>query len=156
MKWHNYLLSALCMAIMLLLIYFRSGIESWFASQFQSVKEFSAEKYPINFHSIANLWNQKYKWAFTISFTTLFSLASLGCVWFLFPFKVVFRNMIFIFISIFGLIILFSIFSLISHRYDLGFGVVHYLKKLLHSAYLTLFLILYYWKINNPFAPKKI
>ncbi|MFN0047714.1 MAG: hypothetical protein ACKVOU_01175 [Cytophagales bacterium] len=155
MKSHNYLLSATFMLAMLLMIYFRSKIESWFALQFETVKEFSPEKYPTDIAEVSKLWAQSYKWAFTLSFTILFSLASLGCIFSLFPFGQVLRSIFAIFSIIFILIVFFSMLSLFTHNYTLGFGVVLYLKKLLHTPYLTLFFILYYWKINNPYAPKQ-
>ncbi len=150
MAWRNLFLAAICMLSMLLLIYFRANIENFFAQQFHTHKEFSSDKYPTDFNSISLLWQQGYKWAFTVSFTILFSLLSLGCVWFLFPYKNVLNGILFIFAIVIVLIFFFSIISLATHSYQLGFGVVLYLKKLLHTPYLTLFIILYYWKINNP------
>jgi len=146
----NLFLSAICMLAMLLLIYFRGNLEGFFAALFHSRKEFSSEKYPTDLDSLPKLWQQSYKWVFTISFTSLFSLFSLACIWFLFPQKKVLNEVLIIFSLVFMLIIFFSIVSIATHSYQLGFGAVLYLKKLLHTPYLTLFLILYYWKINNP------
>ncbi len=150
MQWLKYVLAILCVAIICLMLYYRAGIELYFAQLFHTKKNFSAEKYPIDFKNFQILFSYGYKWSFSIVFTAIYSLCSFGLVWLLFPFKNVARTMIILYGSIFLLMIFFSLISLLMHNYESGFGIVYYLKKLVQTPYLTIFLILYYWKINDP------
>lgn len=150
MKWLRHILLSISVAVILLLLYFRRKIELAFASLFSQAWNVSADKYPTSFSNIDKLFIYSYKWAFTGFFTFFFILANICFVWSLFPKRIVFVTQLKVYSLVVLLIVFFSILSISTGNYQVGFGVVYFIKKALQTPYLSLFFILYYWKINPP------
>lgn len=121
--------------------------EKSFASFFNQQPNWSTEKYPISFSEFSKLGIYSYKWGLTFFFTFYYIAATYLLIYGLFANKKAFGYLHFIYLLLFFLIGFFATVGLVSHRFDIGFGVVQYLKRLIQGIYLAMFFTLYFWKI---------
>jgi len=118
------------------------------AKQYDQKPDWGSEKYPQNINQLSKLSSYSYKWILNSIYTICYVGATYLLVFGLFPYKKVIVQMHYVYVMIFGLIVLFASIGLVSHRFDVGFGIVQYLKRLIQGLYLTMFFLIYFWKIN--------
>ncbi|TAF74189.1 MAG: hypothetical protein EAZ53_10035 [Bacteroidetes bacterium] len=121
--------------------------EKNFASFFNQKPNWGAEKYPTSFSEFNKLGDYSYKWGLTFFFTFFYIASTYLLIYGLFANKKALGYLHFIYLLLFFLIGIFATIGLISHRFDIGFGVVQYLKRLIQGIYLAMFFVIYFWKI---------
>lgn len=117
------------------------------AALFNQKPDWGTEKYPKSFFEFNKLSNYSYKWVLTFFYSFFYVFATYLMIFGVFNHKKPFITLNYTYTILLILIILFAILGLLTQRFDIGFGLVHYLKRLIQNVYLAMFFVIYFWKI---------
>lgn len=127
----------------------RVAFEESVATFFNQKTNWGTEKYPHSLNEIHKLNTYSYKWALVFFYTFFNILATYLLIFGLFANKKHAITMLYVYMFLFGMIAFFLIIGLATHRFDIGFGVVQYLKRFMQSIYPAMFFVIYFLKFDT-------
>jgi hypothetical protein len=134
---------------MFLLGYNRKNIDRWFAQKYDMKQNFGYfnDKYPDTISGFQQSVFNNYKWISSSLVTFLFCFISVGIIAVIFGKKQMQIVSYMYLIALVGVITLIIIGNIVG-SYKMGYGLAQNIKKIIQTPVLTLFFILYFWKIN--------
>lgn len=129
--------------------YQRKPLEKWAAAKYNTAVYHHSDVYPTKIRDVKYFLFANYKILFSFIFYGSFIVLNLVIALLAFPTKEMMLSLTVIYTGLLMLSILFISMGFIFNSYTIGFGLVQSFKKLISTPFISILLIVYFWKFKN-------